>query len=549
MVGRGKGPGCAYSGKAKIGGGAWCEPNVVRLATLGSVSRGECVMAGDYVLAIDQGTTSSRAIVFNHDSATVGEAQREFTQHYPRPGWVEHDANEIWDVTLGVMREALEDAGASARDIAAIGITNQRETVVMWDKETGEPVHNAIVWQDRRGAQICTELSEAGNDEMVANKTGLVIDAYFSGSKVKWLLDNVDGVKDRAQNGEVLFGTIDTWLIYKLTGGRAHVTDYSNASRTLMYNIFDLRWDDELLEMLGGVPREALPEVRPSSYVYGNTDPDVFGAEVPVAGVAGDQQAALFGEVAFERGLTKNTYGTGSFALMNTGTEAIKSERQMLTTIAWGLGDEPVEYALEGAIFITGAAVQWLRDGLGIIQDAAETEELAASLDSNDGVYFVPALVGLGAPHWDAYARGTIVGITRGNTRAHLARAALESMAYQTRDVVRAMERDSGIELKDFRADGGAVANTFLMQFQADILGVSVEVPEITETTAVGAAYMAGLATGFWESKEEVAETWKLQRRYDPQMGEQERDRLHGLWLKAVERAKGWEGVEQEAEA
>src|ERR671917_2032488 len=328
-------------------------------------------MAGDYVLAIDQGTTSSRAIVFNHDSATVGEAQQEFTQHYPRPGWVEHDANEIWDVTLGVMQRALEDAGVSPEDIAAIGITNQRETVVVWDRETGEPVHHAIVWQDRRGAALCGELSEKGYDEMVANKTGLVIDAYFSGSKVAWYLDNVEGLRERAQKGELALGTMDTWLIYKLTGGREHVTDYSNASRTLMYNIFDLKWDDDLLEMLGGVPREMLPEVKPSSYVYGNTDADVFGAEVPVAGVAGDQQAALFGEVAFEKGLTKNTYGTGSFALMNTGTEPIRSERQMLTTISWGIGDQPVEYALEGAIFITGAAVQWLRDGLGIIKDAA----------------------------------------------------------------------------------------------------------------------------------------------------------------------------------
>jgi glycerol kinase len=497
-------------------------------------------MAGDYVLAIDQGTTSSRAIVFNHDSATVGEAQREFTQHYPRPGWVEHDANEIWDVTLGVIREALEDAGTSPGDIAAIGITNQRETVVMWDKETGEPVHNAIVWQDRRGAQICSELSEQGYDEMVANKTGLVIDAYFSGSKVKWLLENVEGVKERAQNGEVLFGTIDTWVIYKLTGGRAHVTDYSNASRTLMYNIFDLQWDDELLEMLGGVPRAALPEVRPSSYVYGNTDADVFGAEVPVAGVAGDQQAALFGEVAFEKGLTKNTYGTGSFALMNTGTEPIKSERQLLTTIAWGLGDEPVEYALEGAIFITGAAVQWLRDGLGIIESAEETEELAASLDSNDDVYFVPALVGLGAPHWDSYARGTIVGLTRGTGRAHLARAALESMCYQTRDAVEAMEADSGTDIPTFKADGGAAANRWMMQFQADILGTPVEVPETLETTALGAAYLAGLAVGFWQDKEELKSRWRLRRRYDPQMDEEERERLYGRWKEAVARAKEW---------
>ena len=496
-------------------------------------------MAGDYVLAIDQGTTSSRAIVFNHDSATVGEAQQEFTQHYPRPGWVEHDANEIWEVTLGVMRQALEDAGVSPGDIAAIGITNQRETVVMWDRQTGEPVHNAIVWQDRRGAQICADLSEQGYDETVANKTGLVIDAYFSGSKVKWLLDNVDGLKERAQNGEIALGTMDTWLIYKLTGGRAHVTDYTNASRTLLYNIFDLKWDDDLLEMLGA-PRAMLPEVKPSSYVYGNTDADVFGAEVPVSGVAGDQQAALFGEVAFERGLTKNTYGTGSFALMNTGAEPIKSERQMLTTIAWGLGDEPVEYALEGAIFITGAAVQWLRDGLGIIQSAQETEELAASLDSNDDVYFVPALVGLGAPHWDSYARGTIIGLTRGTTRAHLARAALESMCYQTRDAVEAMEADSGIEIPTFKADGGAAANRWMMQFQADILGVPVEVPETLETTALGAAYLAGIAIGFWQDRDEVKGRWRLRRRYEPQMGEEERERLYGRWKEAVARAKEW---------
>ncbi len=497
-------------------------------------------MAGEYILAVDQGTTSSRAIVFNHDSETVGQAQREFTQHYPRPGWVEHDAAEIWDVTLGVMREAMEDAGVSPESIAGIGITNQRETVVMWDRQTGEPVHHAIVWQDRRGAEICSNLSEQGYDDTVASKTGLVIDAYFSGSKVKWLFDNVEGLKERAQRGEIAFGTIDSWLIFKLTGGNAHVTDYTNASRTLMYNIFDLRWDDELLEMLGGVPREVLPEVKPSSYVYGNTDASVFGAEVPVAGVAGDQQAALFGEVAFERGLTKNTYGTGSFALMNTGNEAIKSERQMLTTIAWGLGDEPVEYALEGAIFITGAAVQWLRDGLGIIESARETEELAASLDSNDDVYFVPGLVGLGAPHWDSYARGTIIGITRGTTRAHMARAALESMCYQTRDAVEAMAADSGIEIPTFKADGGAAANRWMMQFQADILGVQVEVPETLETTALGAAYLAGLATGFWDDREELKNRWRLRHRYEPQMAEEERERLYGRWKEALERSKNW---------
>ncbi len=497
-------------------------------------------MAGNYVLAIDQGTTSSRAIVFNHDSATVGEAQQEFTQHYPRPGWVEHDASEIWDVTLGVIRQAMEDGGVAPEEIAAIGITNQRETVVVWDRNTGEPVHNAIVWQDRRGAGICGELSEQGYDEMVANKTGLVIDAYFSGSKIKWLFDNVEGLKERAQNGEIALGTIDSWLIYKLTGGREHVTDYSNASRTLMYNIFDLRWDDELLEMLGGIPREALPEVSPSSYVYGNTDAGVFGAEVPVAGVAGDQQAALFGEVAFEKGLTKNTYGTGSFALMNTGTEPIKSQRQLLTTIAWGLGDEPVVYALEGAIFITGAAVQWLRDGLGIIESAEETEEMAASLDSNDDVFFVPALVGLGAPHWDSYARGTIVGLTRGTTRAHLARAALESMCYQTRDAVEAMEADAGTDIPTFKADGGAAANRWMMQFQADILGTPVEVPETLETTALGAAYLAGLAVGFWEDKEELKSRWRLRRRYEPEMGEEERERLYARWQEALARSKDW---------
>ena len=497
-------------------------------------------MAGEFILAIDQGTTSSRAIVFNHDSATVGEMQKEFTQHYPKPGWVEHDANEIWEVTLEVMQGALKDAGVSPDQIAAIGITNQRETVAVWDRETGEPVHNAIVWQDRRGAQICTELSEAGNDEMVANKTGLVIDAYFSGSKIKWMLDNVDGLKERAQNGELALGTMDSWLIWKLTGGREHVTDYTNASRTLMYNIFDLQWDDELLEMLGGVPRAMLPEVKASSVVYGNTDPEVFGAEIPVAGVAGDQQAALFGEVAFEKGLTKNTYGTGSFVLMNTGTEPIKSERAMLTTIAWGLGDEPVEYALEGAIFITGAAVQWLRDGLGIISDGSETEEMAASLDSNDDVYFVPALVGLGAPHWDPYARGTIVGLTRGTTKEHLARAALESMCYQTRDAVEAMAADAGYDIPTFKADGGAAANRWMVQFQADILGIPVEVPETLETTALGAAYLAGLAVDFWTDKEELKSRWRLRHRYEPQMDEEERERLYGRWQEAVKRSKDW---------
>jgi glycerol kinase len=498
-------------------------------------------MAGEYVLAIDQGTTGTTVLVFDHSGALAGRAYSEFTQHYPRPGWVEHDANEIWDVSMRVVGQALGDAKISARQLAAIGITNQRETAVMWDRSTGEPVHHAIVWQDRRGAPFCTQLSEAGNDETVRNKTGLTIDAYFSGSKVRWMLDNVEGLRERAQNGEIAFGTIDSWLVYKLTGGQAHVTDYSNASRTLLYNIFDLQWDDDLLEMFG-VPREVLPEVKPSSYVYGNTDPGAFfQAEVPVAAVIGDQQAALFGEAAHETGMAKNTYGTGSFALMNTGSEPMKSTGgDLLTTIAWGIGDQPVQYALEGAIFITGAAVQWLRDGLGIIQNAAETEELARSLESNDDVYFVPALTGLGAPHWDSYARGTIVGLTRGTTRAHLARAALESMAYQTLDVVEAMEKDSGQKIPEFRADGGAVANSWLMQFQADMLGVPVAVPEITETTALGSAYLAGLATGFWESQAELAEKWRLARRYEPQMGEEERQELHRRWKAAVERSKSW---------
>lgn len=497
-------------------------------------------MAGDYVLAIDQGTTGTTVLIFNHDGEIVGRAASEFTQHFPQPGWVEHDAGEIWDVSLRVVGTALGDANVSARELAAIGITNQRETAVMWDRATGEPVHRAIVWQDRRGAGICSALSEQGYDAMVRDKTGLTIDAYFSGSKIKWMLDNVEGLRERAGRGEIAFGTIDSWLVYKLTGGREHVTDYSNASRTLLYNIFDLRWDDDLLEMLD-VPREILPEVQPSAHVHGNTDPDAFfRAEVPVAGIAGDQQAALFGEGAYERGLAKNTYGTGSFALMNTGREAIRSGGELLTTIAWGLGDEPVEYALEGAIFVTGSAVQWLRDGLGIIQTAAETEELARSVDSNYDVYYVPALVGLGAPHWEPYARGIIVGITRGTTRAHLARAALESMAYQTRDVIEAMERDSGIELPEFRADGGAALNTWMMQFQADILGVPVEVPEVTETTALGAAYLAGLSTGFWTDRDELRKKWRLQRRYEPQMSREERDRLYARWKDAVERSKHW---------
>jgi glycerol kinase len=498
-------------------------------------------MKDGYVLAIDQGTTGTKVLIFDHEANIKARAYSEFTQHYPRPGWVEHDADEIWTVSINLVAEALSKGNVQASEIKAIGITNQRETSVLWERATGAPIGRAIVWQDRRTAGICDDLKAQGLEDVFRRKTGLVVDAYFSGTKVKWLLDNTEGLSERARNGEIAFGTIDSWLVWKLTGGGKHITDYSNASRTLMYDIHRLCWDTELLEIFC-VPEEILPQVKPSSSVYGYTDPaSFFGASIPVAGIAGDQQAALFGQACYGEGLAKNTYGTGSFILLNTGHEAVESEEGLLTTIAWGINDEPVEYALEGAIFITGAAVQWLRDGLGIIKDAAETEKLASSLASNDGVYFVPALVGMGAPHWDAYARGTITGITRGTTRAHLARAALESMCYQTRDVVEAMEQASGINLKEIRADGGAVQNNFLMQFQADILNVPVEVPLITETTSLGAAYLAGLAVGFWQNREELDAKWKAARRYEPQMDETERERLYRRWLKAVERAKDWE--------
>ncbi|MDQ3917856.1 MAG: glycerol kinase GlpK [Acidobacteriota bacterium] len=500
---------------------------------------------GGFVLSIDQGTTGTTALVFDRDCRVRGRGYNEFTQHYPRPGWVEHDAEEIWRISLGSARQALDAAGVEARDLAALGVTNQRETVVAWERASGTPVGRAIVWQDRRTASMCDELRARGLEESVRGKTGLVLDPYFSGTKLRWLLEHTPGLRSRAARGEVVFGTVDSWLVWKLTGGRAHATDCSNASRTLLFNINTLSWDEELLSLFG-VPREALPEVKPSAHVHGETDPRAFfGASLPVAGVAGDQQAALFGQACYAEGSVKNTYGTGSFLLMNTGRGAVPSREGLLTTVAWQVEGEAAEYALEGSIFITGAAVQWLRDGLGVISRADETEALAASLDSNEGVYFVPALAGLGAPHWDAYARGAIVGLTRGTTRAHLARAALESMCYQTRDVVAAMERDSGIGLKEVRVDGGAVANSFLMQFQSDILGVPVLVPEVTETTAAGAAYLAGLATGFWRDRREIAARWKLARRYEPQMNEDERERLHRRWLRAVERAKGWEREEE----
>lgn len=498
-------------------------------------------MAASHVLSIDAGTTGITVLIFDQQGRIQGRAYSEFTQHYPRPGWVEHDPNEIWSVTQKVVATALHEAHLDPANLAAIGITNQRETVVMWDRRTGEPVAKAIVWQDRRTTPLCEALKARGLEETFRHRTGLVIDPYFSGTKVKWLLDHVDGLRQRAEASEIAFGTIDSWLVWKLTGGKNHVTDYSNASRTLLYNIHDLQWDEEILQMLQ-IPPALLPQVKPSSYVYGETVPQAFPGSggIPIAGIAGDQQAALFGQACYGEGLAKNTYGTGSFVLMNTGKEAIFSQEKLLTTIAWGIGDDPVEYALEGAIFITGAGIQWLRDGLGIISHASETEALARSVETNEGVYFVPALVGLGAPHWDPYARGTLLGITRGTTKAHLARAVLESMGYQTRDVVEAMERDSGIPLKVLRCDGGASVNRFLMQFQADILGVAVEVPEITETTALGAAYLAGLATGFWHSREELDSQWQLAHRYEPTLPESERMGLYHQWQRAVERAKGW---------
>ena len=498
-------------------------------------------MSAGYVLAIDQGTTGSTVLIFDHDGQIRGRAYSEFTQHYPKPGWVEHDAEEIWLITVKVIAEALRAANIRASELCAIGITNQRETVVLWDRATSQPVANAIVWQDRRTARFCDELKEQGLEETVRRKTGLVIDPYFSGTKVKWLLDNVAGLRERAGRGEIAFGTIDCWLVWRLTGGKAHVTDYSNASRTLLYNIQDLRWDEEILDRLE-IPKAILPDVKPSACVYGETDPEVFFGtrRIPVAGIAGDQQAALFGQACHSPGLAKNTYGTGSFLLMNTGTKLVFSKEKLLTTIAWGIGDEPVEYALEGAIFITGAAVQWLRDGLKMLESAADIEDLARSVAHNEGVYFVPALVGLGAPHWDPYARGLLIGLTRGSTQGHIARAVLESIAYQTRDVIEAMQRDSGITLQELRCDGGAAVNSLLMQFQADILGVPVEVPRIVDTTALGAAYLAGLAVGFWESRAELAQKWQLAQRYTPQLAEAERERLFRRWHQAVERAKGW---------
>ena len=497
-------------------------------------------MTKKYVLALDQGTTSSRSILFDETSNIVAVAQKEFTQIFPKPGWVEHNANEIWSTQIGTMAEVVANAGIDPSEIAAIGITNQRETTVVWEKATGKPVYNAIVWQSRQTMAICDDIKAKGLADTFRQKTGLVVDAYFSGTKVKWILDNVEGARAKAEAGELLFGTIDTWLIWKLSGGKVHVTDYSNASRTLMYNIRDLKWDDELLEILT-VPKSMLPEVRPSSEVYGLTAPAVFqGAEIPIAGAAGDQQAALFGQTCFRPGMAKNTYGTGCFMLMNTGSELYTSKNGLLTTIAWGI-EGKVEYALEGSIFVAGSAVQWLRDGLKAIEAAQDSEYYAGKVSDAEGVYVVPAFVGLGAPYWDMKARGAILGLTRGTTKGHIIRATLDSMAYQTKDVLGAMEADSGIKLQALKVDGGAVANNLLMQFQSDILGVPVDRPVVTETTALGAAYLAGLAVGVWANKEDLIQNWQLNRRFEPTMGADERTKLYAGWQKAVKRSMDWE--------
>ncbi|MFE3976355.1 MULTISPECIES: glycerol kinase GlpK [unclassified Peribacillus] len=489
-----------------------------------------------YILSLDQGTTSSRAILFNEKGEIVHSSQKEFTQHFPKPGWVEHNANEIWGSILAVIAGVLSESGVKPEQIAGIGITNQRETAVVWDKETGTPVYNAIVWQSRQTSEICDDLKEKGLNDLFRDKTGLLIDAYFSGTKVKWILDNVEGARQRADEGKLLFGTIDTWLIWKLSGGKAHVTDYSNASRTLMYNIHELKWDEELLEILT-VPKSMLPEVRPSSEVYAHTiEYHFFGQSIPIAGAAGDQQAALFGQACFNEGMAKNTYGTGCFMLMNTGAKAVSSEHGLLTTLAWGLNGK-VEYALEGSIFVAGSAIQWLRDGLRMLNDAKDSEAYAKRVESTDGVYVVPAFVGLGTPYWDSEVRGAIFGLTRGTSKEHFIRATLESLAYQTKDVLDAMEADSGIELQTLRVDGGAVKNDFLMQFQSDLLQVPVERPTINETTALGAAYLAGLAVGYWKDQEEISQQWAVDKTFKPSMEVQDRDKLYEGWKKAVHAA------------
>ena len=502
-------------------------------------------MSKKYIMALDQGTTSSRAILFDKKGNIISTSQKEFTQIYPKPGWVEHNAMEIWGSQSGVMREVLETNSISPDEIAAIGITNQRETTVVWDRNTGKPIYNAIVWQCRRTSEICDEIESSGYKDMIKDKTGLILDAYFSGTKIKWILDNVEGAREKAENGDLLFGTIDTWLTWNLTRGKVHVTDYSNASRTMLYNIKELKWDDEILEILN-IPKSMLPEVKPSSCVYGYTDQHMLaGAQIPIAGIAGDQQAALFGQTCFEKGSAKNTYGTGCFMLMNTGEKLVESKNGLLTTIAWGV-DGKVEYALEGSIFIGGAIIQWLRDELRILYNAKQSQFYAESVEDTNGVYIVPAFAGLGAPHWNMYARGCIMGLTRGANREHLVRASLESIAYQVKDVLHAMEEDSGLKLVGLKVDGGASANDFLMQFQSDILNTSINRPKVIETTALGAAYLAGLAVGFYSSKDDIKNSWLIDREFTSNMDDTKRNRLYRGWRKAVKRSLDWAKEDEE---
>ncbi len=491
-----------------------------------------------FILALDSGTTSNRAIVFNHSGEIINTSQKEFEQIYPRPGWVEHRPGDIWETQLGVAREVMEKNNISPDEIAGIGITNQRETTLIWNRETGEPVYNAIVWQDRRTAGICDELRVKGYEKTFAEKTGLVIDAYFSGTKIKWILDHVPGARELANSGKLAFGTVDTWLVWKLTGGKLHITDVSNASRTLLFNINTLSWDDELLEILD-VPKAILPEVKQSSEIYGKTDKDLLGAEIPVSGIAGDQQAALFGQMCIKEGMVKNTYGTGCFAMMNTGDKPIISKNKLLTTIGWQINGQTT-YALEGSIFVAGAVVQWLRDELGIIKSSADIEALASQVNDSGGVSFVPGFVGLGAPHWDQYATGTIIGLSRGSGKAHLARAALEAIALQSMEVIETMAGDSGIEVNELRVDGGAAVNNLLMQIQADSINTDVVRPKITETTALGAAYLAGLSTGFWKNIDEISKQWQVDRKFSPAEDREEFKKVIIRWKKAVERSKAW---------
>ena len=498
-----------------------------------------------YIMALDQGTTSSRAILFDKEGNVVATSLKEFTQFYPKVGWVEHNPMEIWGSQSGVMREVLETNSIRPEEVCAIGITNQRETTIVWEKSTGKPVYNAIVWQCRRTSEICDELKEKGYEKLIKDKTGLILDAYFSATKIKWILDNVEGAREKAENGELLFGTVDTWLIWNLTRGKVHVTDYTNAARTMLYNIKELKWDDEILEILD-IPKSMLPDVKPSSYVYGHTDEGMLsGAQIPIAGCAGDQQAALFGQTCFEEGSAKNTYGTGCFMLMNTGENIFESKHGLLTTIAWGV-DGKVEYALEGSIFIGGASIQWLRDELRVLYDAKQSEFYANSVKDTNGVYVVPAFAGLGAPYWDMYARGAIMGLTRGANRAHLVRATLESIAYQVKDVLNAMQEDSGLKLKDLRVDGGASSNNFLMQFQSDILDVNIDRPKVVETTALGAAYLAGLAVEFYNNKDEIKKSWIIDREFIPNMSDDKRNLLYKGWKKAVSRYLLWAKEDEE---